>query len=79
MISSGADIVIGGHPHVIQPSTSYKDKQIINSLGNFIFDQMYQDAAKGNMLVIKIEKKEIISTSLIPIQINSEGFPEIID
>jgi poly-gamma-glutamate capsule biosynthesis protein CapA/YwtB (metallophosphatase superfamily)/uncharacterized membrane protein (UPF0127 family) len=40
-IDSGADLVIGHHPHVIQDIEKYKDKFIFYSLGNFIFDQNF--------------------------------------
>jgi len=39
-IDAGADIVIGHHPHVVQPMEIYKDKYIFYSLGNFVFDQV---------------------------------------
>ena len=38
-IDAGADVVIGAHPHVIQPIEVYKGRAIFYSLGNFIFDQ----------------------------------------
>ncbi|MDB5054156.1 MAG: hypothetical protein JWM44_2206 [Bacilli bacterium] len=36
-IDAGADLVVGGHPHVLQGMESYKGKWIAYSLGNFIF------------------------------------------
>ncbi|MBO8163588.1 MAG: CapA family protein [Brevibacillus sp.] len=36
-IDAGADLVVGGHPHVLQGFESYKKKWIAYSLGNFIF------------------------------------------
>lgn len=39
MIDAGADMVLGGHPHWIQPAEAYKGKLIVYSMGNFIFDQ----------------------------------------
>ncbi|WP_246320388.1 CapA family protein [Paenibacillus qinlingensis] len=36
-IDAGADLVIGGHPHVLQGFEQYKGKWIAYSLGNFIF------------------------------------------
>lgn len=36
-IDAGADLVVGGHPHVLQGFERYKDKWIAYSLGNFIF------------------------------------------
>lgn len=36
-VDDGADLVIGGHPHVLQPIEKYKGKYIAYSLGNFCF------------------------------------------
>ncbi len=37
MIDGQIDLVIGGHPHVLQPIEVYKGKTIVHSLGNFVF------------------------------------------
>jgi poly-gamma-glutamate synthesis protein (capsule biosynthesis protein) len=39
LIDGGADMVLGDHPHWIQPSESYKGHLIVYSMGNFMFDQ----------------------------------------
>jgi poly-gamma-glutamate synthesis protein (capsule biosynthesis protein) len=39
MIDAGADVVLGNHPHWVQPTEAYKGKLIVYSMGNFIFDQ----------------------------------------
>lgn len=36
-IDAGADLIVGGHPHVLQGFERYNDKWIAYSLGNFIF------------------------------------------
>ncbi|NLK27573.1 MAG: CapA family protein [Clostridiales bacterium] len=36
-IDEGADLVLGHHPHVLQPIEKYKDSYIVYSLGNFCF------------------------------------------
>ncbi len=36
-IDSGADLVLGHHPHVVQGIEEYNDKFIVYSLGNFMF------------------------------------------
>lgn len=36
-VDNGADLVVGGHPHVLQPREVYKDVEIIYSLGNFCY------------------------------------------
>lgn len=69
MIEWGADIIFGGHPHVIQKSEIVKhngeDKFIIYSLGNFVSDQRRETLKKirnskytedGVMVKIHIEK-----------------------
>lgn len=37
LIDNGADLVIGSHPHVLQPREIYKEKEIVYSLGNFCY------------------------------------------
>lgn len=37
LIDAGADLIMGDHPHVLQPMEKYKGVTIIYSLGNFIF------------------------------------------
>jgi AmmeMemoRadiSam system protein B len=51
-VDAGADLVIGSHPHVIQPVEIYKDKRIYYSLGNFIFDQYFDENVRNGMGVI---------------------------
>lgn len=36
-IDAGADVVVGHHPHIIQPIERYKDTYILYSLGNLVF------------------------------------------
>ncbi len=36
-IDNGADLVLGAHPHVLEPIEVYKDKKIVYSLGSFLF------------------------------------------
>ncbi|HWQ89110.1 MAG TPA: cell wall-binding repeat-containing protein [Desulfitobacteriaceae bacterium] len=36
-IDQGSDLVVGTHPHVLEPIEQYKDRTIIYSLGNFVF------------------------------------------
>lgn len=39
LVDAGADLVAGGHPHWVQNTEVYKNKLIVYSMGNFIFDQ----------------------------------------
>jgi poly-gamma-glutamate synthesis protein (capsule biosynthesis protein) len=47
LIDSGADVVIGHHPHVVQPIEIYNGRAIFYSLGNFIFDQIAKETKIG--------------------------------
>jgi poly-gamma-glutamate synthesis protein (capsule biosynthesis protein) len=59
-IDSGADLVIGHHPHVIQDIEKYKDKFIFYSLGNFIFDQNFsKETMIGGGIEVYIKNKKI--------------------
>lgn len=49
LASLGVDIIIGAHPHVIQPVTWIGDTLVIYSLGNFISAQ-YQDDNYNKMV-----------------------------
>jgi len=70
-IDTGADMVIGHHPHVVQDIRLYKEKPIVYSLGNFIFDQYFsKDTMQGMMYVVTFEDKKIIETSQKTVQLN---------
>jgi len=43
MIDAGADMIIGGHPHHIQPMMTYKGRPVFYSLGNFHFPNFCLD------------------------------------
>jgi len=56
-IDQGTDLVIGSHPHVIQPIEIYNGKRIYYSLGNFIFDQYFDENVRNGLgVVVKINK-----------------------
>lgn len=50
-IDSGADIIVGAHPHVAQDIEIYKGKPIMYSLGNFMFDQYFSEATMQGLVV----------------------------
>ncbi len=69
-IDAGANLVLGHHPHVVQPYEEYKNGYIFYSLGNFVFDQMWSEEtrkgeiAKINFLDKKIEKIEVVPVTI---------------
>ncbi len=62
-IEFGADLIIGSHPHVIQPTEFYKTYNakldtgfVIYSLGNFISNQQWRYSDAGLILNIELSK-----------------------
>ncbi|MBA2396002.1 MAG: CapA family protein [Ktedonobacteraceae bacterium] len=75
-IDSGADLVVGAHPHVIEPYEYYRGKPIIYSLGNFVFDYMDADVVRrGNILTLTLNKEHLLNWKLIPTYIGKWGEP----
>ncbi len=77
-IDSGADMVIGHHPHWPQIVEKYKDKWIIYSLGNFVFDQEWsQETKEGLMLKATFDNTELSHLELIPVIIENYSTPRL--
>ncbi|MFM2358003.1 MAG: hypothetical protein RJA61_740 [Candidatus Parcubacteria bacterium] len=59
-IDSGADLVVGHHPHVVQEIEMYKDRIIFYSLGNFIFDQFFsKNVMEGLLVKVSLEDEKV--------------------
>jgi len=65
-IDSGADLVVGHHPHVPQGYEEYKGKLIFYSLGNFIHSSF--SSSVGMLLRIEIKNNAVDNYNIIPIQ-----------
>lgn len=67
IIDAGADLIVGGHPHVIQNIEKYNNKLIFYSLGNFIFDQYFsKETQEGLMINLNLFKeKQVYNISII--------------
>ncbi len=51
LIDAGADLIIGSHPHVVLEKEVYRGKTIYYSLGNFLFDQFWNDDVSQGLAV----------------------------
>jgi gamma-polyglutamate biosynthesis protein CapA len=72
-IDAGADLIIGSHPHVVQPIEGYNGKLIFYSLGNFIFDQYFSEDVKERLAVgVSIEDNEF-DFLLVPLYLEKNG------
>jgi len=83
VLEYGADIIIGSHPHVIQPLEFLENKKskldqsfIAYSLGNFFSNQRWRYSDCGvvlNFTLEKYEKKIILDTlSITPVWVSKE-------
>jgi len=73
VIDAGADLIVGHHPHVVQPNEKYKQSHIFYSLGNFIFDQAFsEETMQGQIVEVLIKNKEI--KEIIPKEIKLNNF-----
>lgn len=68
-IDSGADIVIGSHPHVLQGIEKYGDGLILYSLGNFIFDQIGSDENESLVVKFRWDADGSRTFELVPMRI----------
>lgn len=74
MIDAGADIIIGNHPHWVQPVEFYKDGVIVYAHGNFIFDQMWSDkTTQGVIGKYTFYDSHLIDIQFTPIIIEDYG------
>ncbi len=79
-IDLGVDIIIGHHPHVIQPVEKYKKGLIFYSLGNFIFDMVWSKSVRLGMVAhITLEKGKEVKYSCDPIYIGDDYVPRRIN
>ena len=72
-VDAGAIAVIGSHPHVVEDKETYKGVPIYYSLGNFIFDQYFEESVMhGLFLKMTLNKDGVVSTQEIPIGLNRD-------
>ncbi|MFP4564721.1 MAG: CapA family protein, partial [Spirochaetia bacterium] len=53
-VDDGADLVIGSHPHVLQPMEVYRGSIIAYSLGNFIFPGMEETLYGEETMILRV-------------------------
>lgn len=74
LIDAGADVVIGHHPHVLEPVEKYKGGVILYSMGNFIFDQGWSRTKESVLAYLKVLHDGKLRLELHPVFIR-EGAP----
>jgi poly-gamma-glutamate synthesis protein (capsule biosynthesis protein) len=76
MLDAGADMVVGGHPHVTQGVEYYKGKLIMYSLGNFLFNGFDTPATTtGWVLSVRMNKAGMIDWRTRVARLDANGVP----
>ncbi len=76
MIEAGADVVVGGHPHVVQDAELYRGRLIVYSLGNFVFDGFEApEARQGWLLRLDLDKHGLAGWDTRLAQLDAGGTP----
>jgi poly-gamma-glutamate synthesis protein (capsule biosynthesis protein) len=80
LIDAGADAIIGAHPHVTQTIEWYKDRPIVYSLGNFLFDYFPYDPPlwTGWMLRLTYGRTPRPELEVVNVQLDPAGLPHLV-
>jgi poly-gamma-glutamate synthesis protein (capsule biosynthesis protein) len=68
-IEAGARVVVGHHPHVVQPVERYRVGLIFYSLGNLVFDQQRKETKEGLVAEVVFLGAEPLRYKTIPVDI----------
>ena len=68
MAEAGANIIIGNHPHVIQPMTYIGNTLVVYSLGNFVSNQSGYNKQTGLMASANIVKRTYHGKTTVTIE-----------
>lgn len=77
LAESGADLVIGSHPHVLQKVEKIGKTLVAYSLGDFVFDLRYPVCQDSCILQVDLQKRKATKVKVVPLDLTS-GRPEIL-
>lgn len=76
MVDAGADVVIGGHPHVTQEIEIYQGKPIIYSVGNFVMKETDNANQRvGWVLRLQLDSQGVRYLDTVVARLNMQGIP----
>ncbi len=70
-IDSGADLVLGHHPHILQGLEIYKGKLIAYSLGNFAFGSRSRKCTESIMLEVRLKRSGPGEAKVVPVCVDN--------
>lgn len=78
LVDRGANLILGHHPHVLQPVEEYKGALIAYSLGNFIFDQRWGPEVETGVILDVELSPTILNWKFHLTRINHNYQPELL-
>lgn len=75
-IDAGASLVVGAHPHVLQPIEEYNGGLIVYSLGNFVFDGFTGAANESAILDVTLTAEGVVDYAFTPVVVVN-GLPQV--
>lgn len=75
-IDAGAALVLGSHPHVLQPVEQYGSGLIVYSLGNFVFDGFEGVANQTAIFRATLTAGGVADYELVPVHV-VDGLPQL--
>ena len=80
LVDWGAVLVVGHHPHVVEPLEEYNGRLIAYSLGNFIFDQYFsKETMEGGVLQVILNKNGIKKYELKKVELGKDFRPAFVE
>lgn len=79
-VDAGADAVIGGHAHVTQSVQWHKDRPIVYSLGNLVFDYYPYDPPvwRGWIAKLTFGQTQRPTLDIILVELDAAGIPRLV-
>ena len=74
MLEAGASVVVGHHPHVVEPWERVGDGVVFYSLGNLVFDQFQREETQhGALAELTFSGARLIHAEMVPVDIARTG------
>ncbi|HYV49727.1 MAG TPA: CapA family protein [Myxococcaceae bacterium] len=77
LIAQGADLIIGHHPHVVEPPECVDGRPVFFSLGNHVFDQKYPETKQGLIAECTVEEDQLTCAGVATTTGPRTSFPEV--
>lgn len=79
LVGAGADLVVGGHPHVVQGAVQVGDGLVVQSLGNFVFDMDFRtETMEGLVLEATFWGDRLVAADFVPFRMDAGFAPRVV-